>query len=153
MMNVFLIIVTFFLMEGVAWFTHKYVMHGFLWKLHRDHHVKENDNTVVERNDTFFLVFAIPAIILFIVWQLYSMRAAFSIASGITIYGLVYFLIHDVFIHQRIKFFRQSDNKYLKAIRKAHKIHHKHLTRENGECFGMLLIPWKYIREFFQTKG
>ncbi len=28
----------FVLMEGVAWFTHKYVMHGFLWSIHRDHH-------------------------------------------------------------------------------------------------------------------
>jgi len=25
-------------MEYVAWFTHKYVMHGFLWVLHEDHH-------------------------------------------------------------------------------------------------------------------
>ena len=25
-------------MEFMAWFTHKYVMHGFLWNLHFDHH-------------------------------------------------------------------------------------------------------------------
>ena len=29
---------TFIFMEFVAWFTHKYVMHGLLWILHRDHH-------------------------------------------------------------------------------------------------------------------
>jgi beta-carotene 3-hydroxylase len=32
---------TFLLMEGITWLTHKYVMHGFLWSLHRDHHQKE----------------------------------------------------------------------------------------------------------------
>ena len=24
----------------MAWFSHKYIMHGFLWNLHKDHHVK-----------------------------------------------------------------------------------------------------------------
>ena len=28
----------FFGMEGVAWTTHKYVMHGSLWSLHESHH-------------------------------------------------------------------------------------------------------------------
>jgi len=34
-------IVSFTGMEGVAWLAHKYLMHGFLWALHRDHHKKE----------------------------------------------------------------------------------------------------------------
>jgi len=122
-------------------------MHGFLWMLHRDHHVKETNETVVERNDSFFLIFAIPAILLFLIWQIYSSQIALSVGMGITLYGIAYFLIHDVFIHQRIKIFRRSNNIYLKALRKAHKVHHKHLTKENGTCFGMLLIPWKYFRE------
>ena len=147
MVNIALIIVTFIFMEGVAWFTHKYIMHGFLWMLHRDHHVKETNETVVERNDSFFLIFAIPAILLFLIWQIYSSQIALSVGMGITLYGIAYFLIHDVFIHQRIKIFRRSNNIYLKALRKAHKVHHKHLTKENGTCFGMLLIPWKYFRE------
>ena len=29
---------TFIVMEGVTWCTHKYVMHGFGWYLHEDHH-------------------------------------------------------------------------------------------------------------------
>ena len=56
------IIVTLFVflfMELVAWFTHKYVMHGFLWKLHKDHHDHSN-KTPFEKNDYFFLIFAIP---------------------------------------------------------------------------------------------
>ena len=39
-------------MEGVAWFTHKYVMHGFLWVLHKDHHDRSN-HSPFEKNDFF----------------------------------------------------------------------------------------------------
>ena len=51
----------FFGMEFMAWFTHKYVMHGFLWIFHRDHHKKDHDSWF-ERNDFFFLLFATPGI-------------------------------------------------------------------------------------------
>ena len=34
-------IITYAGMEGVTWFVHKYVMHGFLWVLHEDHHQLE----------------------------------------------------------------------------------------------------------------
>ena len=33
-----IVIITFLFMEFVAWFAHKYIMHGFLWFLHKDHH-------------------------------------------------------------------------------------------------------------------
>jgi len=39
--NLLIVIGAFISMEAVAWLTHKYVMHGFLWYLHRDHHQKE----------------------------------------------------------------------------------------------------------------
>lgn len=45
---------TFLIMEGMAWFTHKYIMHGFLWKLHQDHHKKDHSSWW-ERNDLFFV--------------------------------------------------------------------------------------------------
>jgi beta-carotene 3-hydroxylase len=69
------------------------------------------------------------------------------IGFGILAYGIAYFLVHEIFIHQRLKWFRNSDNTYLRAIRRAHKIHHKHLGKEDGECFGMLIVPWKYLRQ------
>jgi len=50
-------------MELVAWATHKYLMHGLLWKLHKDHHVVDKNNKF-QKNDFFFLIFAIPSIIL-----------------------------------------------------------------------------------------
>jgi hypothetical protein len=36
---------------------------------------------------------------------------------------------------------------FIRAIRRAHKVHHKHMGKEQGECFGMLIVPWKYLRQ------
>jgi beta-carotene 3-hydroxylase len=143
---------TFFGMEFVAWATHKYVMHGFLWSLHSDHHKKDHYN-FLERNDAFFLIFAVPSMILFIVGSLLGLHTPWLwIGLGILIYGLAYFFVHEVFIHQRIKWLRNTNNSYFLAIRRAHKVHHKHLGKEDGECFGMLLVPMKYYREVLKSR-
>ena len=136
---------TFFFMEFVSWFTHKYVMHGFLWILHEDHH-KPHPH-IFEKNDAFFLIFAIPSSLLMIFGSMNGLDFRFFIGLGILLYGIAYFLVHEVFIHQRLSWFKRSNNVYLRAIRKAHKVHHKHLDKEHGECFGMLLVPLKYFRE------
>ena len=134
-------------MEGVAWFMHKYVMHGFLWYFHEDHH-QPNHTHFFEKNDFFFLIFAIPSIILCFLGTYYpSLYYLLGIGLGITVYGFAYFMVHDIFIHQRFKLFTRTDNVYFRAIRKAHKIHHKKMGKEDGECFGMLLVPMKYFKE------
>jgi beta-carotene 3-hydroxylase len=149
--NILVVIVTFIFMEGVAWFTHKYVMHGLLWTLHRDHHKKET-TSFLEKNDFFFLIFAIPGIICLFAGTLNDYNILFWIGLGITIYGFAYFLIHDVFIHQRFKWLRNANSIYFRAIRRAHKMHHKHIDKEDGECFGMLWVPLKYFKEAAQKR-
>jgi len=137
---------TFLAMEFVAWFAHKYVMHGFLWYLHKDHH--QHEPGFWEKNDAFFLIFAIPSASCYIIGSAVAgMFPLFFVGVGISLYGIAYFLVHDIFIHQRFKIFTRTKNKYLKAIRKAHKVHHKHLGPDEGECFGMLVVPPKYIKE------
>jgi beta-carotene 3-hydroxylase len=137
---------TFLTMEFVAWFAHKYVMHGFLWYLHKDHH--QHKPGFWEKNDAFFLIFAIPSAACYIVGSAVAvMFPLFFVGVGISLYGIAYFLVHDIFIHQRFKIFTRTNHRYLKAIRKAHKVHHKHLDPEDGECFGMLVVPPKYIKE------
>lgn len=142
---------TFFGMEAVAWLTHKYVMHGLLWNLHEDHH-KKNPTSFFEKNDYFFLIFAIPGILCLALGLYTSYTYLMFIGLGITIYGFAYFMVHDIFIHQRFKIFRNSDNFYFRAIRRAHKMHHKHLEKEDGECFGMLWVPMKYFTEALKRK-
>ena len=138
-------------MEGVAWFTHKYVMHGFLWVLHKDHHDRSN-HSPFEKNDFFFLIFAVPGSF-FIIFgsQIGIDFFLFWIGIGITLYGAAYFFVHDLFIHQRVKVLKKTKNPYLLGIRRGHKVHHKQLDKEDGECFGMLIVPLKYFK-FFRQK-
>lgn len=137
---------TFCIMEFMAWFTHKYVMHGFLWKLHSDHHKKDHDSWL-ERNDTFFVFYAVVSIGFFLLWKYDILQTGLAIGLGIFAYGCAYFIVHDIFIHQRFKWLRNSNNRYAKGLRRAHKMHHKHLGKEDGECFGMLVVPFKYFKK------
>ena len=84
-MNFLIVIATFIVMEFVAWSVHKYVMHGFLWVLHKDHHVVDKDK-VLQKNDYFFLIFAIPSMMLiFIGYKDFSYQ--FFIGIGIAFMG------------------------------------------------------------------
>ncbi len=136
----------FLLMEGMAWFTHKYVMHGFLWSLHKDHHRKDHSHWW-ERNDLFFIFYALVSITFFLLWRYNDFWYGLPIGLGILAYGITYFAVHDIFIHQRFKLFRNANNRFAKGVRRAHKMHHKHLEKEDGECFGMLLVPFKYFKK------
>jgi beta-carotene 3-hydroxylase len=136
---------TFCIMEGITWLTHRFVMHGFLWFLHEDHHKKTPG--FFEKNDAFFVIFAIPSWLCIMLGSMNEVYWVVSIGSGIALYGLAYFIVHEVIIHQRFKWFTRSNNRYIKAIRRAHKMHHKHLDKQEGESFGMLLVGKKYWGE------
>jgi beta-carotene 3-hydroxylase len=138
-------------MEAVAWLAHKYLMHGLLWNLHEDHHRKD-PSSFFEKNDYFFLIFALPGIACLAVGIYTPYFWLLFVGIGITLYGFTYFLVHDVFIHRRLKFLRNSNNFYFRALRRAHKMHHKHLGKEHGECFGMLLVPYKYLLQELKNK-
>lgn len=147
-MNILIVIAVFFTMEAATWLIHKYIMHGFLWSLHADHHDHSNEGNL-EKNDYFFPIFAVPTIALMYYGSTLGFNYIFYIGLGIAIYGMAYFFVHDIFIHQRIPFLRNTKNPYLLAIRRAHKQHHKHLGKEEGECFGFLWVPVKYFKMYF----
>lgn len=136
-------------MEFVAWFAHKYIMHGVLWNWHEDHHKPHFEKEGFwEKNDRFFIVFAVPSATCYILGTLLENHFyLFFIGVGISIYGLIYFLIHDVYIHQRFKWFRQLDNKYSRAILRAHGAHHAKQTKEDCESFGLLVVGNKYFKK------
>lgn len=144
LINSLIVIGVFFFMEFMAWFTHKYVMHGWGWFLHEDHHVIGENKIFFEKNDSFFIIFAVPSFLLFLFGALNGYNFLFWIGVGIALYGAAYFFVHDLFIHQRIKVLTRTKNPYFMALRKAHKVHHKHQGKEDGECFGMLVVPLKY---------
>jgi beta-carotene 3-hydroxylase len=138
-------------MEGVTWLTHKFVMHGLGWYFHEDHHQPGYPH-VFEKNDFYFVIFGSFCTFLFYLGTIPKINWLFFVALGIQLYGIAYFLVHDVLIHRRFKWFDNTNNWYLRALRKAHKIHHKHLGKEEGECFGMLFVPLKYFREARMAK-
>ena len=133
---------TFIIMEPITWLTHRYVMHGFLWYLHEDHHQKGKG--FFEKNDAFFVIFAVPSWLCIMLGSMHQTYWVVSIGAGIALYGFAYFVVHEIIIHQRFKLFSRSNNRYIKVIRWAHKMHHKHLNKEEGESFGMLLVNKKY---------
>ena len=134
-------VATFLFMEGVAWFTHKYIMHGFLWVWHESHH--KVHHKLLERNDLFALVFSIPSItLLYLGYDKNPYLTAMGI--GIFAYGVFYLVFHDIIVHQRIKWRPKQRSKYLNRMIKAHYIHHKVHTKEGAEAFGFLYAPKKF---------
>ncbi len=98
----FLWLGTFLSMEAFAWLTHKYIMHGFMWRWHESHHVHHKNP--LEKNDLFSVVFGITSTLTIIIgaefppfWPL------IWIGLGIATYGLFYFIFHDIIVHRRIK--------------------------------------------------
>ena len=76
----------FVAMEGMTWFTHKYIMHGFAgWYFHEDHHQPGYPH-VFEKNDFFFVFGAIPSILLFYFGTWYGVNYLFFIGLGILFY-------------------------------------------------------------------
>lgn len=154
LLNIGIILLTVFGMEFVAWFAHKYLMHGALWVWHEDHHKPHFEKEgFFEKNDLFFLVFAIPSALCYILGTSTDTLAfLLYVGIGISIYGLIYFLIHDVYIHQRFKWFRQLDSKYSRAILRAHGAHHTKNTKEDCESFGLLVVDSKYFKSRSKEK-
>ena len=143
LLNILIIIGTFFFMEGVAWATHKYIMHGILWTWHKSHHTM-HDHTL-ERNDLFAVVFSIPSIVMIYAGYTYAnLELLRYFGYGVLAYGIFYFLFHDILVHRRIKLKINPKKGYLKRIMNAHYVHHEKRTKEGCEAFGFLWAPPKY---------
>jgi beta-carotene 3-hydroxylase len=127
-------------MEWVAWASHKYVMHGFAWAWHRDHH--EPHGNKLEKNDLFGLVGAALSISMFAIGSpLILGESAWWpgtwIGLGILGYGVIYTLVHDGLVHQR--WFRYVPRRgYLKRLVQAHHLHHATIGKEGGVSFGFV---------------
>ena len=147
--NIFAFLVSYLAMEGVAWLTHKYIMHGVLWNLHESHHKPRHGR--FEKNDLFFLFYASIAMIL-MAYGYENFDYRFWMGIGVTAYGFTYFILHDVFIHRRGKFLDKLDNNYFRAMRKAHKVHHKNMGKAECEEFGLLLFDKRHYSKNSDNK-
>jgi beta-carotene 3-hydroxylase len=144
MLAIVLTLVGFLGMEIFSWAFHKYVMHGALWSIHKTHHQKQQG--YFELNDVFSLFFGSIAIVL-IVLGLKNFDYRLWIGLGITLYGFVYFILHDILIHRRMKKLKRPSNQYLDGIARAHRDHHKTDKRDDSVSFGLLLVPRRYFKK------
>ncbi|CAK9884057.1 MAG: hypothetical protein XXXJIFNMEKO3_00438 [Candidatus Erwinia impunctatus] len=136
--NFLIVLVTVAAMELIATLSHKYIMHRWGWGWHHSHH--EPHQGGVERNDLYAVVFALLAISLILagslgVWPLQW------IGTGMTLYGALYFIVHDGLVHQRWPFRYIPRKGYLRRLYMAHRLHHAVRGREGSVSFGFLYAP------------
>ena len=134
----------FALMEISGWAIHKYIMHGPLWSIHKTHH--QPSKTFFELNDLFSVLFGSIALIL-ILKGVAEFDYRFWMGVGISLYGMLYFFLHDVLIHRRIKWFQKPKNGFLKGIFRAHQAHHRTNEKEDAVSFGLFVVPKEYFKE------
>ncbi len=126
------------IMEWVAWVTHKYVMHGFLWSLHASHHQPRTGR--LERNDWFAVFFATPSILLIYLGN-NGYPAALWAGLGVAAYGLIYFVFHDVIVHRRLDIGYAPRGRYMRRIVHAHRLHHAVSEKHGAVSFGFVYAP------------
>ncbi len=127
-------------MEAFAYAAHRWIMHGPMWVWHASHH-REREGWF-ERNDLFAVVFAaVSCGFIFAGTQLHLGSALTWVGIGVVVYGMIYFLFHDVLVHRRVAHGIVPRSRYLRRIVQAHRLHHAVGTRDGTVSFGFLYAP------------
>jgi len=142
-LNAFLLVASFLAMEVLAWAVHKYVMHGWGWGWHRSHHEPRREGAWgwFEMNDLYAVVFATLTVALIWASSRDGYHPAYFVGIGATLFGLAYFLLHDVLVHRRLPLHWTPKRGYLKHLVQAHRMHHATHGREGAVSFGFLYAP------------
>ena len=134
-----IILLSILFMEIIAIFTHKYIMHGPGWFLHKSHHINYlNNKNKYELNDIYFIFFSSPSIICIMYGFYNNNYIILTIGIGILIYGLIYIFLHDLMVHQRFGVKMKIQNSYFKKIKKAHLKHHSTKHKDGATNFGFI---------------
>lgn len=123
-------------MEAFAWIVHRFIMHGRLgWRWHESHHIETKGP--FEKNDLYTVCFSFIAATLFIIGSM-GHPVIWMVALGLTVYGVLYGIVHDGLVHQRWPVYIRTPNGYLKRLVQAHRLHHAVHTREGAVSYGFL---------------
>lgn len=133
-----IVLATAAMMEVGAWAVHRFIMHGWGWGWHRSHH--SHREGLFEKNDFYAVVFGIFAFLLVVAgpcvaWPLYS------IGLGMTLYGVLYFILHDGMVHRRWPLPNIHRQGYLNRLVQAHHLHHAVKEKDGAVSFGFLYAP------------
>jgi beta-carotene 3-hydroxylase len=124
MRAVVVVVVAFAAMEPVTAATHRVVMHGVGRALHRSHHRQAHHGW--EANDAYPVMFAaVVCVGLWIGFHAPNLADLVPIGVGITAYGAAYALVHDVYIHRRLRWFGDIRPVVLERLAVDHELHHR----------------------------
>lgn len=131
-------------MEAFSYVVHRWLFHGVFWKIHETHHLPRKGS--FEMNDLFSAGFGLVSVLL-IVFAEYPLQEsiAFPLGLGIAIYGVLYFIIHDLFTHRRFLPFASSNWIFL-SIRSAHQTHHQTIEKDGQEPFGLFVYDYRRFK-------
>ena len=134
------------LMEPWAMLLHGMVWHGPLFFMHGSHHAPARGR--FEWNDVLSALHAPIAIAL----VLYGCRASpgvareacFGVGLGMTFFGIAYFVVHDGFVHGRLRVEFLSKYKYFRRLKVCHQAHHR--VGDARAPYGLFLGFWEMAR-------
>ena len=135
LLNFAIVLISVIGMEIFAWVIHKYVMHGSGWGWHESHHTETEG--LFEKNDLYAVVFSFIAAGFFIIGSM-GVTWLWFVGLGLTIYGILYGIVHEGLVHRRLPFPRKARGRYLKRLVQAHRLHHAAHTKEGCVSFGFI---------------
>lgn len=131
-------------MEAFSYVVHRWLFHGIFWGVHKTHHYPRKGP--FEMNDLFSAGFGLASILLLVLAEYpLTESVSFPLGLGIAIYGVLYFIVHDLFTHRRFLPFA-SGNRILLSIRGAHQTHHQTVEKEGMEPFGLLVFNYSRFK-------
>jgi beta-carotene 3-hydroxylase len=127
--------------EPAAALAHRAVMHGSGWRWHRSHHRARRGGW--EDNDRFPLVFAALTMAAMVVGRSTGRERLVAAGAGVTGYGLLYLLVHDVGVHGRLSGGSPIlPGRWLRRLGRAHAVHHR--TGEAPYGFLVPIVPARH---------
>ncbi|WP_095508826.1 sterol desaturase family protein [Rubrivirga marina] len=136
-------------MEVLSYVLHRWLLHGPLWKMHRTHHDPAHGHgDGLEWNDLFAVAWG--ALSVGLIWAGRAdplASTAFPLGVGIAVYGVLYFVLHDLYAHGRLGP-RKTGVPAAQAIKRAHGRHHQSLSKDGQEPYGLFLFPPSMGRRF-----
>ncbi len=139
----------FAVMEVASYVLHRWLLHGWLWRMHRSHHDPAHGHgDGLEWNDLFSLTFAALSMGLLWIGRADPLAStAFPLGVGIAVYGLLYFVLHDLYAHGRLGP-KKTTIPAAQAVKRAHGRHHQSLAKAGQEPYGLFLFPPSFGRRF-----
>ncbi|MDP9033940.1 MAG: sterol desaturase family protein [Myxococcota bacterium] len=140
------------LMELWAALLHRRIWHRRLWPVHRTHHRSRTGR--FETNDLLSALHA-PVAVALVLYGCVGRSGAgrellFGIGVGMSVFGAMYFVLHDGLVHGRLPVSGLLRLRWLRRIVRAHRVHH--LSLRGGAPFGFFFGPWE-LRRVRTIKG